>query len=305
MDKIIVSCSQSLDLAKSVAEKTQTPYLSLNLKTFTCNEYQINFDLKENFNYQNIFLFQGLSDSVNDAIMELIYSLDLIRRLSTYNIYLVLPYLYYARQDKAIDKFTSNNLEVLLNLVAIYNIKEIITIDLHSNKILSKANFQIVNLEPTNIFAKHIQTSFADNLNNITIIAPDEGSIERANLLADILNLPVIFLNKIRTPQGIQFEALAETIDNNRTFILIDDIVDTAETLCKAAELLHKQSAEKIFAYSTHGILAPGAFDSLHRSPIIKLVITNLINRIHPSINSDQIEIINGAEIFVNYILKI
>jgi ribose-phosphate pyrophosphokinase len=298
MDKIIVSCSQSVDLAREVADKAHIPFISLFCKTFSCNEYLLRLTTNIGIKDKKVILFQGLSNSVNDAIFELLHVLDIVNRLNPATIDLVIPYLFYSRQDKE-EQNSSQGLNFLLKLLKNFGVNKIITLDMHSKINKLSLGIEIVNISPTLLWAKHIRERYT---NNIVIVTPDSGSLKRARSLAEALEMPLIGLTKTRIDGTVTYSFFSSELDPKHTYILVDDIIDTGATLCQAAEVLYNAGARDIIAYCTHGILADEAYKRIEDSRIIELYITNSVDRLRADIGS-KIHTLN-IEDMITYKLK-
>ncbi|MDF2965490.1 MAG: ribose-phosphate pyrophosphokinae [Rickettsiaceae bacterium] len=279
MEKIIVSGSRSVDLAKSVADKAQIPYLSVDSVTHSLNELYLTFTPNYKLRDMEVILFQGVCHSVNDAIIELMLLIDIIKRYQPKNISAVLPYMFYSRQDKD-DISSSQGSRLIINLLSSFGIKKLITLDMHSKAILSNIGLEVINLKIADLFATHIQENYQTET---TIVAPDKGSKERAKLVSSILNVPLIELTKTRKDRIIRVEQLPMSLEADKHYILIDDIIDTGSTLCEAAKVLYAAGARRIITYCTHGILQEGANGLIENSRIDKLYISDSLTKFKES----------------------
>ncbi|MCC2646708.1 MAG: ribose-phosphate pyrophosphokinae [Rickettsiaceae bacterium] len=298
MDKILVSCPQSVDLARTVAEKAHLPFISLVCKTYSCNEYLLKLTVDADLKDKKVILFQGLNKSVNDAIFELFHALDIVSRLKPAKIDLVLPYLFYSRQDKE-QPHCSHGLKLFLKLLKSFGVNNLTTVDMHSEIDKWGLGIEIVTISPTPLWAEHIRARYA---NNIVIVTPDNGSLKRARSLAEALEKPLIELKKTRMNGIVTYPEFLCELDPKNFYILVDDIIDTGATLCQAAEILYKAGARDIIAYCTHGILADDAYKRIEDSRIRELYISNSVERLQAN-KSSKIKITNIEKLLVQQVI--
>jgi ribose-phosphate pyrophosphokinase len=268
---ILFSTRTNQPLAANIASQLNFALGSAKISYFSDGEIKIQIYTK--IRQQNIFILQSATGLPNDDFIELILLTEAIKQASIVtpiNITAIIPYFYYSRQ-------TSSAIAIL-KLLATAGINKIITIDLHTTKIQKLSPIPIYNLTTTNLFAADL---IAKNLSNLLIISPDLGGATRAENFAKLLNSNnLIIINKNRTgsDSNITMRILDEVNSiKNKNCIIIDDIVDTANTICQAAKLLKDNGARTIMAYCTHAVLSEGSIDRIDNSVVDELVISNSI----------------------------
>ncbi len=269
MNKIILSCSNSNKLASLVANAAAIKNLPFVCKEYSRSERQLYLEDSSSLFGSELVIFQGLGESVNDDIYELLQAIPLVRSFKPKEITVVLPYLYYSRQ--------ANGLQLLLNLLSSLGVSEVITIDIHSENIILNAPVKITNLSTINLFANHIKETYLADTASVVIVAPDMGGVARANELAQLLGAPLIKLNKIRANENISYEQLSSELDKDKTYIIIDDIIDSGETIRLAAAVLNAAGAKRIIVYCTHGIFSIDAYKMIEDAQIETIYITNSV----------------------------
>jgi len=269
----ILSGNSNKPLAEKIASFLSVPLVRASLKTFPDKEIFV--EIVDDLKGEDIFLIQSTSFPVNDNFMELLITLNAIKQGSPRSITVVIPYYGYARQDRLIIPQSSIAAELTAHLLQATDVNRIITVDLHAPHIKKYFTIPIDNLSMAPVFREDILASHS--LENLLIVSPDAGGHERAQMLAHSLNVKAITLFKDRDEITGTCTMKLETSVIDQNCIIIDDIVDTGETLCKAAELLMQKGATSVRAYCTHAILSGSTLEKITLSPLQEVVCTDSI----------------------------
>ncbi|MFT8229844.1 MAG: ribose-phosphate pyrophosphokinase [Enterobacterales bacterium] len=260
-------------LSKLVSNNLFIQLSSANVNRFSDGE--INVKINENVRGEDVFVIQSTCAPTNDNLMELIVIIDALRRASAGRITAVIPYFGYARQDRRIRSArVSITAKVVADFLSCVNVDRILTVDLHSEQIQGFFDVPIDNIFSSPILLKDILNK---KLDNPIVVSPDIGGIIRARVIAKLLNVNMAIIDKRRTKAN--FSQVMNIIGDvrNKDCILIDDIIDTGFTLCKAAKVLKDQGAKQIFAYATHPIFSGCAYKNIKYSLINEIIVCDTI----------------------------
>ncbi len=262
-------------LAKAIAEYLDMPLTRAQVRRFADNEVFVTID--ENVRGEDVFVIQSTSYPANDNLMELLICIDALSRASARRITAVMPYFGYARQDRKTGGRTPISAKLVANLVTRAGAHRVLTMDLHAGQIQGFFDIPTDNLVATPVLALDIKDHYRD-CSDLMIVSPDVGGVVRARALARRLdNAPLSIVDKRRDKPGSS-EVMNIIGDvEGRFCILIDDIVDSAGTLCNAAAALKAAGAEDVVAYCTHGVLSGGAVARVEGSALLELVVTDSI----------------------------
>jgi ribose-phosphate pyrophosphokinase len=269
----ILSGNSNQPLAEKVASLLGLSLVKSSLRTFTDKEICI--EILEDLADEDVLLIQSTSSPVNDNLMELFIMLNAVKQCSPKSITAVIPYYGYSRQDRLITPYSSIGAEVTAQLFMSAGIHKIITVDIHSHRLEKFFNIPLQNVSVIPLFAEDITTS--NPCQKRVIVSPDQGGIQRAQNLADALKTESVFIHKHRAKNGAVTISAIEGSVKDQDCIIIDDIVDTATTLCKASEALIKAGATSVRAYVTHGIFSTDSIEQINGSPLIELVLTDSV----------------------------
>ena len=280
-------------LAKQIANAFGVELNKSSMVEFSDGEFEPSFD--ETVRGADVFLIQSTTPP-SDNLMELLLMIDAAKRASAANIIAVMPYFGYARQDKKGKPRVPIGAKLVSNLLTAAGVDRIMTIDLHADQIQGFFEVPVDHLYASELFIKDIKSL---NLNNLVIASPDMGGSKRANAYAKILKSGVVICYKERKEANVigNMKVLGDV--EGKDVVIIDDMVDTAGTLTKAADLMLKNGATSVRAYCTHGILSGTAYERLDASSISELVITNTIPKSH---NSNKVREISVASFFAQTI---
>jgi len=232
-------------------------------------------EIQENVRGEDVFVIQSTSYPTNDNLMELLITLDALRRGSARRVTPVIPYFGYARQDRKSGPRTPISAKLVANLITEAGANRVLTMDLHAGQIQGFFDIPVDNLPAAPLFARDIEERFAGR--EVMIVSPDVGGVLRARIIARRLNCDLAIIDKRRERAGVSevMNIIGEV--EGRDCIIIDDIVDSGGTLCNAAEALLAANARSVSVYVSHGVLSGGAVARIAASPIEMLTITDSI----------------------------
>ena len=269
------------------------------------NDGEIFVEVYENVRGEDMFIVQPTSNPANDNLMELLIIADALRRSSASRITAVIPYFGYARQDRRSKARTPITAKLVANMLVEAGIERILTLDLHATQIQGFFDIPVDNLYGSPLFALDVKHHFAGKMDQIMVVSPDVGGVARARDLAQRIGAPLSIVDKRRGQPGEVAEMPVIGDVKDYTCIIVDDIVDTAGTLCKAAEVLMENGAKEVHSYITHGVLSGPAVDRVTKSVMKSLVITDTIQATEPVLNAPNIRIVPTAPMFAQATLNI
>ncbi|HQT63602.1 MAG: phosphoribosylpyrophosphate synthetase [Acidocella sp. 20-57-95] len=269
----IVACNSNRPLAEAVAAALNLPLTRASIRRFA--DMEVFVEIHENVRGEDVFVIQSTSYPANDNLMELLITLDALRRGSARRVTAVIPYFGYARQDRKSGPRTPISAKLVANLITEAGANRVLTMDLHAGQIQGFFDIPVDNLYAAPLFSRDVQERFAGR--EPMIVSPDVGGVLRARIMARRLNTDLAIIDKRREKAGVSevMNIIGEV--EGRDCILIDDIVDSGGTLCNAAEALLKNGARSASVYVTHGVLSGGAVARIAGSPIEMLTITDSI----------------------------
>ncbi|HWA61970.1 MAG TPA: ribose-phosphate pyrophosphokinase [Caulobacteraceae bacterium] len=269
-------------LAEAIAQSLDLPLCRAQVKRFADNEAWVTID--ENVRGEDVFVIQSTSYPANDHLMELLICIDALKRASAKRITAVTPYFGYARQDRKVGGRTPISAKLVANLITRAGADRVLTMDLHSGQIQGFFDIPTDNLQAAPLMAGDIKER-NPNTDDLLIVSPDVGGVVRALALASRLNVGLAIVDKRRPAPGVSEVANIIGDVTGRRLIMFDDIVDSAGTLCNAAQSLIDAGAAEVSAYVTHGVLSGAAIERVNNSVLKELVITDSIesdSRIKP-----------------------
>jgi ribose-phosphate pyrophosphokinase len=271
----VISCNSNRSLAKNIAEYLGVSLVDADVKRFADNEIFV--EIKENVRGEDVFVIQSTSFPANDNIMELLITIDALRRASAKRITAVIPYFGYARQDRKVGPRTPISAKLKANIITSAGADRVLTLDLHAGQIQGFFDIPLDNLFAAPIFARDIKKNFTNN--DVIIVSPDVGGLVRARVIAKKIGADLAIVDKRRPKAGVSevMNIIGEVQDKN--CIIVDDMVDSGGTLCNAADALIEKGAKSVSAYITHGVLSGKAFERIANSKLKNLVITDSIEQ--------------------------
>jgi len=269
----IIACNSNRPLAEAVAAALHLPLAQASVRRFA--DMEIFVEIQENVRGEDVFVVQSTSYPANDHLMELLITLDALRRASARRVTAVIPYFGYARQDRKAGPRTPISAKLVANLITEAGANRVLTLDLHAGQIQGFFDIPVDNLYAAPLFSRDIKGRFAGR--ELMIVSPDVGGVVRARAIATRLNCDLAIIDKRRDRAGMS-EVMNVIGDvRGKDCILVDDICDSGGTLCNAAIALARNGARSTSVYVTHGVLSGGAAARIAGSKLKELVITDSI----------------------------
>ncbi|CAI8181488.1 MAG: Ribose-phosphate pyrophosphokinase [Flavobacteriaceae bacterium] len=292
----IFACTQSIPLAEQIAKAYGQPLGKVNFSRYSDGEYQPSFE--ESVRGTRVFII-GSTNPSSDNLMEMLLMLDAAKRASARHITAVLPYYGWARQDRKDKPRVPIAAKLVAKMLETAGATRIITMDLHADQIQGFFEKPVDHLFASTIFLPHLKKL---NLPNLCIASPDMGGSKRAYTYSKALECDVVICYKQREKANVisHMELIGEVQGKN--VVLVDDMVDTAGTLTKAADLMVERGALSVRAITTHGLLSGNAYERIENSKLTELIITDSISKEHPS---SKIKVLSCAELFADVMHRV
>ena len=283
----LLTGNSNKNLSKKISKFLKSRLVDSSIKKFADGEIYI--EINENIRGNSIFILQSISSPANDNLMELLLCIDALKRSSAKNITAVIPYFGYARQDRKVVPRTSISAKLVSNLITKAGADRVVTVDLHAGQIQGFFDIPVDNLFSTPIFARHVKKNLKNK--DIICVAPDVGGTERARALGKLLGANLAIVDKRRPAPGKS--KVMNVIGNveNKTCIVVDDIIDSGGTIINAAQALKERGAKEVYVYITHGVLSGEAVKKIQKSVIKNLVITDTID------NNEKVKKVRNIEV--------
>jgi ribose-phosphate pyrophosphokinase len=293
-------------LAQSVADYLDVSLGKALVNTFSDGEIQV--EIKENVRLKDVFILQSTSPPVNDHLVELLLMIDAVKRSSARSITAVIPYYGYARQDKKVVPRVPISAKLIADLLTTAGVTRVITIDLHAGQLQGFFNIPVDNLYAAPAILKYISRNFAEkhhtSNDNIVIVSPDAGGVERARAFAKRLGAGLAIIDKRREkPNEAQAMAVIGNV-KNKVAIILDDMVDTAGTLTEAAGAIQNEGAVSVHACCSHAVLSGPAVDRIEKSALESLVVTDTVPLRDKASQCGKIKILSIAELVGEAIVR-
>lgn len=269
----ILTCNSNRPLADAISACLATPLINASVRRFS--DMEVFVEIYDNVRGEDIFIIQSTSYQANDNLMELLVALDALRRSSARRITAVMPYYGYARQDRRSESRTPISAKLVANMITAAGADRVLTLDLHAGQIQGFFDIPTDNLYAAPVFAKDIKERH--NGSDFVIVSPDVGGVVRAREMARRLDADLVIVDKRRERAGVSEVVNVIGEIEGRHCILVDDIVDSAGTLCNAAKALMEHDAKSVSAYVSHGVLSGDAVERVNASSIEMLVTTDSI----------------------------
>ncbi len=260
-------------LAEAIARSMKKKLSEACIKRFSDGESWV--EIEDNVRGADVFVIQPTSHPANEHIMELLIIIDALKRASADRITAVMPYYGYARQDRKVSPRTPISSKLVADLLTAAGADRLLTMDLHAGQIQGFFDIPVDHLYAMPVLLDYMRERFAED--ELVIVSPDAGGAERARSYAELLRAPMAMIDKRRSaPNVSEVMHIIGEVDGRRA-ILIDDIIDTAGTMCKAAEALVANGASSVYAACSHGVLSGPAIDRLQESMIEELIVTDTV----------------------------
>ena len=298
----ILACNSNKELAEAISSYIGVNLADASIRKFADNEIFV--EINENIRGEDVFIIQSTSHPANDHLMELLIAIDTVKRGSAKRITAVMPYYGYARQDRKTGPRTPITAKLVANLITSAGADRVLTMDLHAGQIQGFFDIPLDNIFSAPPILKDMKNKFANN-NDLVITSPDVGGVVRARAFAKRLNADLAITDKRREKAG-ESEVMNIIGDvKNKTCILLDDIADSAGTLCNAAAALKESGAKDIYSYIAHGVLSGNALNKIEKSEIKELVLTDSIQASEEVKNSKNVRHISIAPLMGEAIKRI
>jgi ribose-phosphate pyrophosphokinase len=297
----ILTCNSNRPLAEAISAYLGLPLTRASVRRFS--DMEIFVEIHENVRGEDVFVIQSTSYPANDHLMELLVTLDALKRASARRITAVIPYYGYARQDRKSSSRSPISAKLVANLITAAGADRVLTLDLHAAQIQGFFDIPVDNLFASPVLVKDILENHAGK--ELVVVSPDVGGVVRARQIARRLDGDLAIIDKRRERAGVsEVMNIIGDVEGRRA-ILVDDIVDSAGTLCNAAAALIDSGAEAVYAYVTHGVLSGGAVARVAASPIEKLVLTDSIVATEAVRVSQNVRQLTIAPLMAEAILRI
>jgi ribose-phosphate pyrophosphokinase len=305
----LISGNANMPLAKAIARRMSL-YRGMSVglvdaRVERFNDAEIFVEVYENVRGEDMFILQSTSNPANDNLMELLIMADALRRSSAARITAVIPYFGYARQDRRTKARTPITAKLVSNMIAASGIERVLTMDLHAAQIQGFFDIPVDNLYASPIFALDILGQFDGRLDDLMVVSPDVGGVARARELAKRINAPLSIVDKRREKPGEVAEMTVIGDVTGKSCLIVDDMCDTAGTLCKAAEVLMEHGATEVHAYISHGVMSSPAVERVSNSVMKSLVLTDTIQPTAEIEKAANIRVLPTAPLFAQAILNI
>ncbi|MEL0020842.1 MAG: ribose-phosphate pyrophosphokinase [Rickettsiales bacterium] len=271
----ILPCNSNRPLAEAISAYLNVPLTQAAVRRFS--DMEVFVEILENIRGEDVFVVQSTSYPANDNLMELLVAIDALKRSSARRITAVIPYFGYARQDRKTGPRTPISAKLVANLITTAGADRVLTMDLHAGQIQGFFDIPTDNLYSAPVFSRDISETVGNGDDETIIVSPDVGGVVRARAIARRIDADLAIIDKRRERAGVS-EVMNIIGDvRGRRCVLVDDIVDSAGTLCNAATALMEAGAKSVGAYVTHGVLSGGAVARVSSSPLEMMVTTDSI----------------------------
>ena len=296
----ILAGNSNKQLAEAVAKELNLSLSNAEVGKFSDGE--ISISLPQTVRGKDVFIVQSTSSPVNDNLMELLIMIDACRRASAGRITAVMPYFGYARQDRKARPRDPITAKLVADILTAAGADRVVTMDLHAAQIQGFFDIPVDHLYGAPLLAKYYKNRMKDNW---VVVSPDMGSVGRSRNFASRVNASLAIVDK-RRPKANAIEIMNVIGDvKDKTCIMVDDMIDTAGTICQGAEALIKNGAKEVYACCTHGVLSGPAMDRLIASPIKEIAVLDTINLPENVRNNPKIKILSSAKTIAKAITAI
>ncbi len=297
----LISGTANPELAQKISEYLATPLVQTNITRFSDGEIFV--EINENVRGADVFIIQPTCPPVNENLVELLIMIDAARRASARRITAVIPYYGYARQDRKTAPRTPITAKLVANVIVVAGAKRVLTMDLHAGQIQGFFDIPVDHLYAMPVFLEYLKDKFRGE--EIVIVSPDAGGVERAREYAKRLNASMAIVDK-RRPRPNESEVMNIIGDvKDKIAVIIDDIIDTAGTICKAASAIMDRGAKEVYAVATHPVLSGPAVERLAQSPIKEVVVSDTIPLREEAQRLDKIKVLSVSKLLGEAIRRI
>jgi len=296
----IFTGNSNIPLAEEICHFFNVPLGNAKVGTFSDGEIMV--EIQENVRGMDVFIIQSICSPVNEHLMELLIMIDAMKRASAERITATIPYYGYARQDRKVAPRVPISAKLIADLITAAGAHRVLTLDLHAGQIQGFFNIPVDNLFATPVILDHIREKYQ---NDLVIVSPDAGGVERARAIAKRLDASLAIIDKRRErPNESQVMNVIGDI-TNKTALIMDDMVDTAGTLTQAADALAERGAKSVSACCIHPVLSGSAIEKINRCSIKELVVTNTIPLLEKTKLSNKITVLSVGNLLAEAIKRI
>ncbi len=290
-------------LADAIARELGRPLAQCTVGRFSDGEIQV--EIGENVRGMDSFVVQSTSPDANTNLMELLIMADALKRASAHSIVAVIPYYGYARQDRKVAPRTPITAKLVADLIEAAGVTRVVSMDMHAGQIQGFFNIPFDHLYAAPILLEHMRRRFDGDSQNVVIVSPDAGGVERARAYSKRLGSTLGIVDKRRTKPNVAeiMNVIGEV--HGKTAVLLDDMIDTAGTLTQAANALVDKGAARVFAYASHAVLSGPAVERITKSPIEEVVVTDTIALPHNAVGCTKIRSLSVAPLLAEAIRRI
>jgi ribose-phosphate pyrophosphokinase len=297
----LISGTANPELAQKISEYLATPLVQTKITRFSDGEVFV--EIKENVRGADVFIIQPTCPPVNENLVELLIMVDAARRASARRITAVIPYYGYARQDRKTAPRTPITAKLVANVIVVAGARRVLTMDLHAGQIQGFFDIPVDHLYAMPVFLEYLKDKFRGE--EIVIVSPDAGGVERAREYAKRLNATMAIVDK-RRPRPNESEVMNIIGDvKDKIAVIIDDMIDTAGTICKAASAIMDRGAKEVYAVATHPVLSGPAVERLAQSPIKEVVVSDTIPLREEAQRVDKIKVLSVSKLLGEAIRRI
>jgi ribose-phosphate pyrophosphokinase len=296
----IFTGNSNIPLAEEICHFFNVPLGNAKVGTFSDGEIMV--EIQENVRGMDVFIIQSICSPVNEHLMELLIMIDAMKRASAERITATIPYYGYARQDRKVAPRVPISAKLIADLITAAGAHRVLTLDLHAGQIQGFFNIPVDNLFATPVILDHIREKYQ---NDLVIVSPDAGGVERARAIAKRLDASLAIIDKRRErPNESQVMNVIGDI-TNKTALIMDDMVDTAGTLTQAADALAERGAKSVSACCIHPVLSGSAIEKINRCSLKELVVTNTIPLLEKTKLSNKITVLSVGNLLAEAIKRI
>ena len=296
----VISGSSNRPLAQKIANYLEVPIANTEVRNFSDGEIFV--EIGENVRGKDAFVIQSTCQPANDNLMELLIMVDALRRASVHSITAVIPYFGYARQDRKVQPRTPITAKLVADLLSAAGADRVITMDLHAGQIQGFFNIPVDNLFATPVLLDHMKTVYQ---NDIVIVAPDAGGVERARAFAKRLDCGLCIIDKRRDAPNVATAVNIIGDVSGKVAVVVDDMVDTAGTLSESAEAIVKKGAKEVYAACTHPVLSGPAIERINNSVLKEILVTDTIDLGDKAERCAKIRMVSISELFGEAIRRV
>jgi ribose-phosphate pyrophosphokinase len=296
----IVTGSSNTGLADSVCRHLGVPLSKSVVKRFSDGEIMV--EIHESMRGMRTFVIQSTCDPVNTNLMELLIIIDALKRASASEINAVIPYYGYARQDRKVAPRAPISAKLVADLLTVAGTDRVIAMDLHAGQIQGFFDIPVDHLYALPVLVQYVKANIDGE---IAVVSPDAGGVERARAYAKRLGSSLVIIDKRRSGPNVLEEMNVIGDIKGKVAVIIDDMIDTAGTLTKAANVLMEEGALKVYGFASHGVLSGPAIDRIAQSRLSKVVVTDSIPANNDVAQCDKIEVLSVSGLFADAIKRI